>query len=231
MVARRVRIVYSMQQVEIRRRNISDDVANSIRNMIVDGVIPAGARINEVHVARDLGVSRTPLREAIASLVREGTLVGVPRLGAFVKALTLDEFEQIYPIRPLLDPEALRLSGIPSKPGIDQLERLNARLAKAKDADTIIALDDEWHLLLIASCPNEVLLDLIRDFMRRTRRYELALMREQRNVAAATDEHDAIIDALRKNDLGRAMEALRHNLESGVAPILKWLRMREGREP
>ena len=196
--------------------------------MIVDGALPAGSRINEVHLARELGVSRTPLREAIALLVREESLVGVPRIGAFVKALSVEEFEQIYPIRALLDPEALRLAGIPPKPRIDQLERLNGRLAKAKDADAAIALDDEWHLLLVAGCPNCVLLDLIRDFIRRTRRYELALMREQGNITVATEDHQAIIAALRRGDLAGAVAALKRNLQTGLDPIRSWLAARDG---
>jgi len=211
----------------LSRPNISEEVANTVRQLIVDGTIAAGSRINEVHLARELGVSRTPLREAIARLVREDTLVTVPRVGAFVRPLTVEEFEQIYPIRALLDPEALRLSGLPPRLEIDRLERLNARIDAATDPDTIIALDDEWHLLLIGNCPNEVLIDLIRAFMRRTRRYELALMRERRQVDVATDTHREIIAALRRSDLEGAAAILKHNLESGGEPIRSWLLERE----
>ena len=211
------------------RQNISEELANTVRQMIVDGMIPAGSRINEVHLARDLGVSRTPLREAIARLVREDTLVAVPRIGAFVKPLSIEEFEQIYPIRALLDPEALRLAGLPSPRQIDRLERLNARIGAASDPDSIIALDDEWHLLLIDHCPNKVLIDLIEKFMPRTRRYELALMRERQQVAVATDTHQEIIAALRSRDLLGAAAILKHNLETGGEPIRRWLLEREAR--
>ncbi len=209
---------------------MSEDLANTIRRMIVDGAIPAGSRLNEVHLARDLSVSRTPLREAIARLVRENTIVTVPRVGAFVKPLTIEEFQQVYSIRTLLDTEALRLSGIPPKLQVDRLERLNKRIAKAGAADDIIALDDEWHLLLVANCPNIVLLDLVRDFMHRTRRYELALMRERANVVVATDEHEAIIKALRDGDLRHAITELRRNLQSGFGPIVQWLSGRESNQ-
>lgn len=211
------------------RQNISEELANTIRQMITDGAIAAGSRINEVHLARDLGVSRTPLREAIARLEREDTLVAVPRLGAFVKPLTVNEFEQIYPIRALLDPEALRLSGLPSRQHIDRLERLNAQIDAAADPDTIIALDDEWHLLLIQACPNKVLIDLILKFIRRTRRYELALMREREQVDVATDTHSEIIAALRRGELEAAAGILKHNLETGGEPIRRWLLEREAR--
>ena len=205
------------------RQNISEEVANTVRQMIVDGEIEPGSRINEVHLARHLGVSRTPLREAIARLVREDALVTVPRVGAFVRPLTVEDFDQIYPIRALLDPEALRLAGLPSRKHIARLDRLNARIGATNDPDTIIGLDDEWHLLLIDQCPNKVLIDLIQKFMRRTRRYELALMRERQQVDVATDTHSKIIASLRRGELDAAARILKHNLETGGEPIRRWL--------
>src|SRR2546421_11300111 len=96
------------------RDNISDSVAAELRRRIVDCRLPAGERINEVHLSQQLGVSRTPLREALARLAHEGALETIPRIGYFVRPLTREEFEQIYSIRPILDPEALRLAGLPS---------------------------------------------------------------------------------------------------------------------
>jgi DNA-binding GntR family transcriptional regulator len=208
------------------RGNIADELVNALRNMIVDGDLAAGERINEVHLSRALGVSRTPLREALARLGREGTLLSVPRIGWFVKPLTLEEFDQLYPIRALLDPEALRLAGLPPPETVETLERLNGRIAAAGDADGIIALDDEWHLTLIGHCPNGLLIELIRDMIRRTRRYEIALMRERGNVAVATGTHRDIMAALRRGDLDGAVEALRANLTAGLGPIRAWLAAR-----
>jgi DNA-binding GntR family transcriptional regulator len=210
------------------RTNISEEVANHLRRMIVDGTIPAGSRINEVHLSRDLGISRTPLREAIARLVREDAVIMVPRVGAFAKPLTVEEFDQIYAIRPLLDPEALRIAGLPPKAQIDRLERLNNWITASIDPDTVIALDDEWHLTLLQHCTNDVLLGLIEEFMRRTRRYELALMRERGQVDIATETHSEIIAALRRADLNGAVSTLRRNLQSGSEPIRTWLQSREG---
>lgn len=197
--------------------------------MIIDGALPAGSRINEVHLAQQLGVSRTPLREALSRLEQEAALISRPRIGRFVVPLALDEFRQIYAIRPLLDPEALRLAGLPSVERLERLRGLNARMARAPGADQIIALDDEWHRLLIADCPNRVLLDLIDQFILRTRRYEVALMRERRNVAVAAANHDDIIEALAARDLTAGCEALRSNLQHGFAPIAAWLEEREVR--
>jgi DNA-binding GntR family transcriptional regulator len=211
----------------IVRDNISDTVAIELRNMIVDGRLPAGVRINEVHVSQQLGVSRTPLREALARLAQEGALRHVARIGYFVRPLTLEEFEQIYAIRPLLDPEALRLAGLPSGDRTERLREINDRIERERDADTIIDLDDDWHLELIAACPNMVLVDLIKQFIQRTRRYEIALMRERKNVLVATADHKAILAALRQRDLEAACAALRTNLQTGRAPIVEWLTERE----
>jgi DNA-binding GntR family transcriptional regulator len=207
----------------IVRDNISDAVAGELRNMIVDGRLPAGERINEVHLSQQLGVSRTPLREALARLAQEGALRHMARIGYFVRPLTLEEFEQIYDIRPLLDPEALRLAGLPSRGRMERLQEFNDRIERESDADTIIDLDDEWHLELITDCPNKVLIDLIRQFIQRTRRYELALMRVRKNVLVTIANHKAIMAALRRDDLESACAALRVNLQTGRAPIIEWL--------
>lgn len=221
--------VYSMQSdaaFSLVRDNLSDAVVLELRNRIVDSRLAPGERINEVQLSQQLGVSRTPLREALARLAHEGALRAVPRIGYFVRPLTLDELSQIYPIRALLDPEALRLSGIPPRERMDRLRELNEQIAEAKDADAAIALDDVWHMELVAECPNKILLELIGQFIRRTRRYEIALMRERENVATANTGHKTILAALRRRDLDGACAALRENLQDGYEPIAAWLRGR-----
>jgi DNA-binding GntR family transcriptional regulator len=205
------------------RDNISDSLTVELRTMIIEGRLPAGERINEVDLSRQLGVSRTPLREALARLAQEGALRSVPRIGYFVLPLTLEEFEQIYPIRVLLDPEALRLAGLPSTDRLALLQHINNQIERACGADAIIELDDTWHLELIADCPNRVLVDLVQQFMGRTRRYEVALMRERRNVLVTVGDHQAVMTALRQHDLDAACAALRVNLQSGRMPIVQWL--------
>lgn len=213
--------------LKLERGNLSDLIMDTVRNMIVDGRLPAGERISEVQLSRQLGVSRTPLREALARLSHEGALDAIPRIGYFVRPLTVSEFDQIYKIRPILDPEALRLAGLPSPERMKRLEELNQKMEKARSPDAIIDLDDEWHLELVADCPNKVLIDLIKQFARRTRRYEIALMRERKNVLTSTGNHKAIMTALRRRDLKAACAALRFNCTTGYAPIKEWLDSRD----
>jgi DNA-binding GntR family transcriptional regulator len=216
----------SADGIALVRDNLSDSVVLKLRNMIVDGQLAAGARINEVHLSQQLRISRTPLREALARLAQEGALRSVARIGYFVRPLTVEEFEQLYDIRPILDPEALRLAGLPSRERMQRLQEINEAIARARDSDAIIGLDDDFHMQLIAQCPNQVLIELIRQIIQRTRRYEIALMRESRNVAVATANHKDIMAALRKRDLRAACAALKHNLRTGREPILAWLKTR-----
>jgi DNA-binding GntR family transcriptional regulator len=218
-------------QTIVRRPNLSDSITSRLRAWVLDGRLQAGERINEVHLAAELGVSRTPLREALARLVAEGAVTLRPRHGYYVCPLSRSEFEQIYPVRALLDPEALRLAGVPSAKRMARLEALNHKLREMTDSEEAIARDDAWHLELVADCPNRVLIDLIRQFMQRTRRYELALMRERRQLLRAIADHDDILRALKAGDLGGACTALRHNMESGKEAILAWLGEREKSTP
>lgn len=208
------------------RPNISGELANRLRDMIAHGELQAGERINEVHLAERLGISRTPLREALTTLSSEGAIFTIPRRGFFVQELSRDEFEDIYPLRALLDPEALRLAGIPDRKRLESLESMNEKLLRNRRTADRIEIDDRWHLSLIEGCPNGVLVDLIRQFMRRTRRYEVGYLGRNENVHTAYEEHLKIISALKRRDLKGACRALKQNLSNGMEPILDWLENR-----
>jgi DNA-binding GntR family transcriptional regulator len=217
-----------MQPIErIQRATTSETVTAKVRQLIIDGELAGGERINEVRLSTALGVSRTPLREALNRLASEGALMSSPNLGYFVRPLTLEEFGQVYDIRPILDPEAMRLAGIPGPRRIARLKSLNRKLAQAAMPDDAVALDDEWHLELLADCPNRVLVEMIEGLMLRTRRYELALMRETQQVLRATADHDLVHKALAAGDIEAAAAALKHNLQSGRGPIIAWLAARQ----
>jgi DNA-binding GntR family transcriptional regulator len=209
------------------RANLSDELAATVRDMILDGSLPAGERVNEVHLAARLGVSRTPVREALSRLVSEGAVTIVPRLGFFICPLTAEEVEDIYPMRALLDPAALRLAGIPPRAKLERLKTLNRRFAAVTKPAEAVRLDDVWHLALIEACPNIVLLDLIQQFMWRTRRYELGLMRHRVAVGGAAACQDRIIAALEAGDLDEACRELEGNMSRGRIPVLAWLADRE----
>jgi DNA-binding GntR family transcriptional regulator len=209
----------------LERGNISDAAADALREMILDGRLAPGERVNEVRLAAALGVSRTPLREGLRLLAAEGAVDAAPKRGFYVRALTVEELQHLYAVRPLLDPEALRLAGIPTNAQLTKLEKLNRTLGAAKGVRAV-ELDDEWHLRLIDGCPNRVLVELIQSMMRRTRRYEIALLREGGNVRRATEEHARVLETLRSGDLDAACAALKRNMESAEPILNAWLERR-----
>jgi DNA-binding GntR family transcriptional regulator len=208
------------------RPNLSEELAATVREMIFDGHLAAGERINEVHLASQLGVSRTPLREALAGLVAEHALTAVPRRGFFVQDLTAEEVKNIYPMRAILDPEALRLSGIPPPRRLKKLQDINRQLRHVDDVEGAIRMDDAWHRELWADCTNPVLVELIEHFMRRTRRYELASMRERNIIDASSDSKAEVTRLLRAGNLSGACKRLRESLNDGAKPVLAWLARR-----
>lgn len=192
--------------------------------MVADGILSPGERINEVNVAKDLEVSRTPLREALYRLSTDGFVENRPRRGFFVQKLDEDTVRQLYQIRAILDPAALESAGIPPGRALDRLDELNREIGgSAGDVERTIDLDDQWHLQLIDGCSNRVLIALIRTFMLRTRPLERAYVRQHPVVRSIVREHDEIIRRLREEDLSAAVAALRRNMESGIQPILRWL--------
>ncbi|MGH8371576.1 MAG: GntR family transcriptional regulator [Gammaproteobacteria bacterium] len=216
----------TIQNFAADRPNLGHDLAARLHELIAVGELADGTRINEVHLSRELGVSRTPLREALINLVAEGVVESKPRRGFFVAPFDAAEIADLYAMRTLLDPEALAMAGIPAAKQLQELEALNAKLVKAHKPELIVELDNQWHRLLIAHCPNRALLWNIEQFITLTRRYERAYFRETAHVDIAFEEHDHILTALNAGDLKAACNALRQNMQSGLKPLQDWINTR-----
>lgn len=210
---------------------LAGSLVQRIRDLIDDGSLQDGERVNEVWLSGQLGVSRTPLREALNRLVSEQIVTLRPRHGYFVPDMTTVRFEAEYGIRPILDVAALQLGGLPAPRVVQDLGRLNSLVLGAQTIRARIAADDAFHLKLVAHAPNAVLIDLIRQMMQRTRRYEFAYFRECDPVLSVVDAHARIIAALQKRDLAGACKALHDNLTSGLEPIRAWLDARSSKRP
>ncbi|MGE5181837.1 MAG: GntR family transcriptional regulator [Acidobacteriota bacterium] len=196
--------------------SLRDGVEAEIRTRILGGQLAAGSRINEVHLAQELAVSRTPLREALTRLAGEHFVEARPRFGFYVRPLSAAEHRDLYAIRARLDPWALELAGVPPKDQLTDLEIVNAELAELTDPGKAIEHDDRWHFMLLAGCPNHTLIELIRQMMWRTRRYEHLYFGDPKSIASAVREHATILRALRRRDLAEACRRLHDNMTSGI---------------
>jgi DNA-binding GntR family transcriptional regulator len=127
---------------------LKDQVVELLRNVILSGKIRAGGRINESQIARDLGVSRIPIREALQQLEQQGLVVTVPRRGKFVISLMEEEIQKINSLRIILEAEALRLCRAKITPeGIAALQKLAEKMDVAGGRPEIeaAAMDLEFH--------------------------------------------------------------------------------------
>jgi DNA-binding GntR family transcriptional regulator len=195
----------------ITRRPLREQIRDEVLTRLVRGDYPVGSRINEGLLADDLGVSRTPLREALANLALEGVLELKPNRGYWLSPLTVEEVQETYPIIGALEVLALKSCSE---------EELTASIPRLLDlinemhhapATQIGAIDDEFHAELLKSCPNTRLKDFIKTQKTVVHRYEFAYFTDPRRIKLAADQHSAIVDAVRSNNISAAAIALAAN--------------------
>jgi DNA-binding GntR family transcriptional regulator len=141
-------------------RTLKEQVVRLLRTAILSGKISAGGRLNESQLARELGVSRVPIREALQQLEQQGLVVNVPRRGKFVISLSDEEIQKINSLRLILEAEALRLCRAKiNAEGIATLNDLNEKMQKAGGLPEIeaAALDLEFHRTIWRYSGNEYL--------------------------------------------------------------------------
>lgn len=208
----------------ITRVPLRDQVHHAIVDRILRDELKPGARISDTALARELGVSRTPIREALLRLEREGFLeVDVGR-GFFVKPLSLAEVRETYPILWTLEVLALRLSPPPERATVAELDRINRELAGAgDDPERRTDLDVAWHAAMVSGCPNARLLELIASVKAVVRRYEYAYMQSSGHIHVSTRAHDDIARALERGDVEAAVSLLVANWRFGMDEVVGWM--------
>lgn len=213
----------------INRRPLRDDVRQEILRRIIRGRIPAGHPINELELAEELGVSRTPLREALLSLEKEELLVAEPRRGWFVASLTLKDCQEVYPVIAALETLALRLTDPDYFMRIvPELEETNRAMeAAADDASRAQEIDDKWHARLLGGCPNERLLRLIASLKLVVHRYEYAFMSDPGKVVKSVKQHSAIVRDLRRGHIDTAIAHLGDNWRDSLEVLTQWFQENE----
>jgi len=222
----------------IRRESLRERVRDAVRSRIVEGELEPGAALREATLSAELGVSRTPVREALWQLEREGMVRSAPERGFSVAPLTVEEAESLFPIVGALHGLAVRESfekgdGV-SANRVAVLRAMNVEIRERSSerggAAKAFALDVKWHGLLLAGCGNARLMELIATHREASRRYDLAYFREAGDGLVSADEHDGVLDALERGDWRSASRLLEEHWVSGVAPLRGWLEKKEGEE-
>lgn len=180
-----------------------DRVRDTLAEAILSGVLPQGAHLNADSLAKQLGVSHIPVREALRSLGADGWIDYRPHLGAYVRARTEDELADLFEARLELEGRVAALGA--ERRTADQLAGLDEILARqqaATDPVELARINAEFHIAVAACSQNELMSGFIRSLSMRARFYFSTVAPGRR--AESLRDHRAIVDALRRRDSAEA---------------------------
>ena len=204
------------RQVPIRHRTLADHVEEVLLGRIVAGEVDPSSFLREEELARELGVSRTPVREALTRLSSAGFLERLPHRGYRVPAQPFASLLESYPIIAMLELLAGRLAFPRAESGdIDVLRALNHELADAVargDADEALERNDGFHDFIAGLAGNARLAALLRELRAPLRRLERWFYSSAENGARSVREHEALIRALETGEVNAALAIFEANM-------------------
>lgn len=197
----------------IRRVSLREQVKDEILARLASGTLVPGASINEVQLASELNISRTPLREALIALQRDGVIASEAGKGFSWAPVSVREFREIVPIIAALESLALSETPIEALTAVasELLTRAKAYREELAVHSELISADDAWHGIFLQVCPNRRLVELIGREKTALHRYERLVVRDDAIVHRVAQEHEAIAQHLLDGDKDAAITALREN--------------------
>jgi len=204
--------------VQIQKSTLTQQIAEQLRDRILEGQITSGERLWAQDLAADLGVSIVPVKEALLLLQGEGLITNTPRRSSVVRRFTLEEMKELYDLRRMFEIEALRqivAAGGPTDAFIHALERCNEEIRK-NSGNGAVALDQDrrFHELLVGACGNRMLLDLYVRLNAQAHIIRYATWRFGPRAEINYREHAAIVEALKARDIEAAERAIAGHLTS-----------------
>ena len=209
---------------------LRDVVFLTLRQAILSGVLKPGERLMELHLAHQLGVSRTPVREAIRKLEQEGLARTLPRRGALVADITRTDLEDVLEVRMALEVLAVQKACSTITP--DQLEKL-AQAAEGfeqslaqEDLTAAAQADELFHEIICDATGNRRLMQLLYTLRSQIYRYRLENLKNPRSHAELVREHRMILQALQDHDESQAKKAVRMHIGKQKEFILEMKQFR-----
>lgn len=204
---------------KLKRKPLRMEVYSLLRQSIVTGRLKPGQRITEIDLVNYLGVSRTPIREALMHLEKEGLVTMDPGRGAVVSDISKFDLDEIYPIVAVLEGLVARLA-VPnlSDQDIQRLKELNVQLKKAAKSEEVSAymkINAEFHQVYLDKCSNQRLCNLLSTYKEQIYRFRLFSLSMPNRMKLSVKEHADFIDAFRRRDANLAERLMRQHVEHG----------------
>jgi DNA-binding GntR family transcriptional regulator len=195
---------------------LRDLVTDRLAEMIVRGDLEPGQRLSEVKLAEQLGVSRSPVREALQQLCNDGLVTYEPRKGMTVALADKAQAIPVYEYRILIQCECVRLATpLLTDEQLDELSETLVAMEKAAEQDRLheyLQLVSRFYEPVEAACPNPVLVESVRAISRRAMCFRSVSIRSPGRMAQSLVNHRALYRALRERDAAAATELARHLL-------------------
>lgn len=207
--------------VGMTRQTAHEYVRDMLRRAILNGELASGSRLVQAEIAANLEVSTTPVREALRDLASEGLIRFDPHRGAVVTELRAEELEDIYEIRRLLEPHAMR-QAVPNitEKTIATLRKLHERMEAEPQSAAFVDLNRTFHMAIYESGASSRMVQILRGLEDAAVMYIGASLgtvpglREQAN-----HDHTEILEAIERGDVEAAVEAIQHHLQLPLRAI------------
>lgn len=202
-------------------------VFNTLRQGILTGILKPGERLMEIHLAKRLGVSRTPIREAIRMLELEGLVTMIPRKGAEVAMISKQDLSDVLEVRRVLDGLATSLA---SK-RISEEEKILLKKAAddfvksitSGDVTTIAEADVYFHDVILKASGNRQLILMMNNLAERIYRYRLEYIKDTNNHASLIREHEEILEHVLNGNGQQAADAAKKHIDNQEINVLNHL--------
>ena len=208
---------------------LRDVVFQTLRQAILRGKLQPGERLMEIHLAQQLGVSRTPVREAIRMLEQEGLVIMIPRKGAIVAEITKSDLEDVLEVRAALEELAVKKAcrNI-SQEQLQELKKAAGKFAASLQKEDLMACaqaDVAFHEIISAATENRRLIQILNNIREQIYRYRLENLKDKSSHANLVEEHTAICRALEERSEEKASDAVRVHIEHQKISIMESLHM------
>lgn len=214
---------------------LRDVVFNTLREAILKGELKPGERLMELQLASKLGVSRTPIREAIRMLELEGLAVTVPRKGAEVAKMTEKDMEDVLQIRKALDELAVGLACDNIQES--DLEKLHVALrnfeasTRGHDVKKIAQADVEFHDVIYQAANNPKLVNMLNNLREQMYRYRVEYLKNEDMYPTLIHEHEEIFDCLKRKDRDGVVKVMSYHVVNQEMRVKNIIREQETNTP
>lgn len=212
---------------------LRDVVFNTLRQAILTGELKPGERLMEIHLANKLGVSRTPIREAIRKLELEGLVTMIPRRGAEVAQITEKSMNDVLEVRRALDSLCVELAC--ERITQEDTERLGLACeafeaaVRTGDIKKIARADVELHDIIVQATGNQRLVQLINNLSEQMYRYRFEYIKDSTQHQRLIDEHRMIYESIVKKDKEAASQAAHVHIDNQKKAIIAQIRSEKKR--